>query len=116
MKLHPSLDSKSSEAVELINLATVMLTQQLVKVAAKRSKGLTVNFSDVRGVCDEVRELRFMCPLDITMDETARRIRPAPAAEVEEHQANEDLEEKERLIHSLFQNKRLEGEALEAPA
>lgn len=70
MKLHPDLCSKTSEALETINCATVLLLQHVAQAAVRgrKSAGQRVKLDDLKQVCLNSRELNFLLPLGATLD------------------------------------------------
>jgi len=71
-KLHPDLVTKTSESVEVINYATVLLLQAIARATVGRKNvGQSVRFEDLRQVCANTRELQFLLPLSGTLDNTA---------------------------------------------
>lgn len=75
-RLHPDSDGlrRSPEALELINCTAILLTQAVARAAARRRPDLTILASDVREVCADTRELRFLHPLSTTLDASARSV------------------------------------------
>jgi len=78
MRLHPHLPMKSGEAIDIINYATVLLMQAVVRAAVREKGGgrVRVQFADIRKACVGVRELQFMHPLEHTLDASAVVMRP----------------------------------------
>mmetsp|Transcript_50626 Transcript_50626/g.94606 ORF Transcript_50626/g.94606 Transcript_50626/m.94606 type:complete len:580 (+) Transcript_50626:91-1830(+) len=75
MKLHPSLANRTSEALEVVNYATVLLLQAVARAAARsRPTGNTVQFQDIRQTCLNASELQFLLPANGTLDASALTI------------------------------------------
>merc|ERR1719326_2743888 len=76
MKVHPDLPMKSSESLEIINYATVLLLQAMVQasVRGRKAAGQTVRLEDIKQVCLNNRELQFLLPLNATLDASALAI------------------------------------------
>jgi len=71
-KLHPDLQTKTSESLEVINYATVLLLQAIARATVgRKSAGHFVRFEDLRQVCANTRELQFLLPLSGTLDNSA---------------------------------------------
>lgn len=70
MRLHPDLQSKTPEAAEIINCATVLLLQSIAQssVRGRKATGQTVRLEDVKQVCSQNKELQFLLPLSATLD------------------------------------------------
>jgi len=70
MRLHPDMHSKTSDALETINCATVLLLQTVAQatIRGRRAVGQRVKLDDVKQVCLSNRELNFMLPLSATLD------------------------------------------------
>jgi len=76
MRLHPSLQVRSSEALEIINCSTLLLLQAVARTAARgKAPGQHVHFDDLREACLGARELQFLHPLHCTLDASARVMR-----------------------------------------
>lgn len=75
MKLHPSLGARSSEALEVVNYATVLLLQAVARSAAKGSASQRVQFQDVRQTCLNASELQFLLPAQGAFDASALTLR-----------------------------------------
>jgi len=76
MRLHPGLQMKSSEAQEVISLATVLLLKALAKSAARsKGPGQRVGFEDLKTACAGTKELQFMQPFSCSLDATALVLR-----------------------------------------
>lgn len=73
MRVHPDLQTKSSEALEIINYATVLMVQAAAQasVRGRKAAGQTVRLEDVKQVCLQNRELNFLLPLSATLDASA---------------------------------------------
>lgn len=91
MKLNPSMNIRSAEAAEVINYATVLITQALVRSALREraSTRAIVQFSDVRQACVNAQELQFLAPLDSTLDASALAIRADAASAFSNLETNE---------------------------
>jgi len=89
MRVHPDLQTKSSEALEVINCATVLLLQAMgqATVRGRKAAGHTVRLEDVKQVCLNNRELHFLLPLSATLDASALA---AVARQDEADDGNED--------------------------
>jgi len=76
MRVHPELQTKSSEALEIINYATVLMVQAVAQASVRGRKGAgqTVRLEDVKQVCLQNRELNFLLPLSATLDASALSI------------------------------------------
>lgn len=70
MRVHPELQTKSSEATEIINYATVLMLQAMAQatVRGRKAAGHTVRLEDIKHVCLNNRELHFLLPLSATLD------------------------------------------------
>eukprot|EP00442_Polarella_glacialis_P037319 CAMPEP_0115076368 /NCGR_PEP_ID=MMETSP0227-20121206/16391_1 /TAXON_ID=89957 /ORGANISM="Polarella glacialis, Strain CCMP 1383" /LENGTH=401 /DNA_ID=CAMNT_0002463507 /DNA_START=96 /DNA_END=1301 /DNA_ORIENTATION=+ len=85
MRLHPALQTKSSEALEVINVSTVLLLQAVVRQAARgKSNGQRVQFEDIRSACLNVKELQFMHPVSSSLDASALVLRNGAEAAPED--------------------------------
>eukprot|EP00747_Dinoflagellata_sp_TGD_P197133 gnl/TRDRNA2_/TRDRNA2_68122_c0_seq1.p1 gnl/TRDRNA2_/TRDRNA2_68122_c0~~gnl/TRDRNA2_/TRDRNA2_68122_c0_seq1.p1 ORF type:complete len:412 (-),score=90.96 gnl/TRDRNA2_/TRDRNA2_68122_c0_seq1:72-1307(-) len=74
MKLHPDLHTRSAEALDVINCATVLLLQAVTQSGARSKSALgqrVIQFEDVRQACLSAKELQFLLPLSSTMDASA---------------------------------------------
>lgn len=71
LKAHPDLQQKTTDAVDIVNFATVLLLQSVAKAAMRgprKSASKTVTLEDVKQACLNNRELQFMLPLSATLD------------------------------------------------
>jgi hypothetical protein len=73
MRLHPDLQTKSSEAMEIVNLATVMMLQAMARasIRGRKASAQTIRFEDVRKLCLGKQELNFLLPVNSTLDSSA---------------------------------------------
>merc|ERR1719265_1586867 len=78
MRHHPDLHSKTSESIEIISYATVLLLRAMAQatVVGKKTNS-TVHLGDVNQVCLNSKELHFMSPLSATLDASAFDLVPA---------------------------------------
>lgn len=87
MKLNPTLQVRSAEALEVINYATVLVMQAVARAAARGKSGQRVQFEDIKQTCATMHELQFLHPLPGTLDSSAMTLRSdgvdAPAPEQE---------------------------------
>jgi hypothetical protein len=76
MRVHPEMQTKTSEALETVNCATVLLLQAVAQavVRGRKAAGHTVRLEDIKQVCLNNRELNFMLPLSATLDASALNI------------------------------------------
>lgn len=76
MRVHPDLQTKSSEALEIINYATVLMVQAMAQasVRGRKATGQTVRLEDIKQVCLKNKELQFLLPLSATLDASALAI------------------------------------------
>jgi hypothetical protein len=83
-RLHPDLQTRSSEAMNLISSSAVLLLQAIVKNAARRTAKTTgvVKLADIRTTCLSVQELQFLQPLSATLDDSAFSVAGRAAATV----------------------------------
>eukprot|EP00929_Paragymnodinium_shiwhaense_P006944 TRINITY_DN110901_c0_g1_i1.p1 TRINITY_DN110901_c0_g1~~TRINITY_DN110901_c0_g1_i1.p1 ORF type:complete len:460 (-),score=161.89 TRINITY_DN110901_c0_g1_i1:167-1546(-) len=80
MKLHPSLQVRTAEALDMVNYSTVLLLQAVVQAAARTSEsGSRIQFQDIRNVCLSTKELHFMLPIAGTLDASATKLQKADA-------------------------------------
>jgi len=88
MRLHTGLHTRTSEALDIINHATVMVVQAVARATARRKAlGQRIPFEDLRQICLSSRELRFLHPLNCSLDASAQVMRSdatitAQAAEI----------------------------------
>lgn len=87
MRLHPGLTcGKSQEVVDIIGHSASLLLGAVARAATKArrsaggSAGASVRFEDVRCVCASLRELRFLEPLEYSLDPSARELRSGAGA------------------------------------
>jgi len=69
-RLHPDMQTKTSDALETINCATVLLLQAVAQatIRGRKAGGRRVKLDDVKQVCLNNRELQFLLPLSATLD------------------------------------------------
>jgi hypothetical protein len=67
MRVHPDMDKRTPESLEVMNYATVLLLQALAR-ATVRGGRQTVRLEDIKQVCLNNRELHFLLPLSATFD------------------------------------------------
>lgn len=81
MRLHPAMQVRSTEALELINYSTLLLLQAVTRAAVRgKAAGQRIQFEDVRQACSGMRELQFLHPLSCTLDASAHLIRKSAVA------------------------------------
>jgi len=80
LRLHPALQVRSSESLDIINYSTVLLLQAVARATARRkAPGQRISMEDLKQACS-VRELQFLQPLGATLDATAHYVRGEGAA------------------------------------
>jgi hypothetical protein len=71
-KYHPDLQTKTSESLEVMNYATVLLLQAIARaIVGRKGAAHSVRFEDLRQVCANTRELQFLLPLSGSLDNSA---------------------------------------------
>lgn len=69
LRLHPQFQSKSSQALEIINLSTVLLLQAVARATVRgKTEGQRITFEDFKSACNTVKELHFLQPFSCTFD------------------------------------------------
>lgn len=69
LRLHPQFQSKSSQALEIINLSTVLLLQAVARATVRgKTEGQRITFEDFKGACSTLKELHFLQPFSCTFD------------------------------------------------
>eukprot|EP00928_Gymnodinium_smaydae_P011579 TRINITY_DN14256_c0_g2_i1.p1 TRINITY_DN14256_c0_g2~~TRINITY_DN14256_c0_g2_i1.p1 ORF type:complete len:389 (-),score=102.95 TRINITY_DN14256_c0_g2_i1:58-1134(-) len=72
VRVHPHMQMRTAEALDVLNLSAVILLQGLARSAARGSRRPTrVQFEDVRQACAGAQELQFMQPLSSVLDPSA---------------------------------------------
>eukprot|EP00933_Yihiella_yeosuensis_P050953 TRINITY_DN48763_c0_g1_i1.p1 TRINITY_DN48763_c0_g1~~TRINITY_DN48763_c0_g1_i1.p1 ORF type:complete len:432 (-),score=131.81 TRINITY_DN48763_c0_g1_i1:106-1347(-) len=87
MRLHPHLPLRSAEAVEIINLSTVMFLQSVTRAAARgsgKTSGGIIGFEDLRQACQQIKELQFLHPLNCSLDPSSFVLRKTVGDEAED--------------------------------
>jgi len=73
MRLHPALQVRSSEALEVITYSTLLIMQAVTRVVVRgKAPGQCIQFEDLRQACLGIRELQFLHPFSCTLDVSAQ--------------------------------------------
>jgi len=78
MRVHPAVQGRSPEAMEVLNASTVLILQAVVRAALRgKGPGHGLRFEDVRQACLGAKELGFLHPLSHTLDASTFTTRSA---------------------------------------
>lgn len=72
VRVHPELLGKSSEAMQIINYATVLMLQAVAHAILRGQRDAhSIRFEDLRQACLNTRELHFLLPVNSAIDSSA---------------------------------------------